>query len=126
MRGREESVMTSLLQSKDHHHSYNEADLKTLQKFKEYAPKIELTKIVKTRKLLLEGAAKGTRTRQQIHQAYSSKKSEPPAARKTVTSKLASMRTLREGIRLPMLDCDALERAAKKRTGSRADSGATS
>mmetsp|Transcript_14760 Transcript_14760/g.18515 ORF Transcript_14760/g.18515 Transcript_14760/m.18515 type:complete len:119 (+) Transcript_14760:954-1310(+) len=36
------------------------------------------------------------------------------------------MKTLREGIRLPMLDCDALERAAKKRTGSRLDSGATS
>ena len=36
------------------------------------------------------------------------------------------MKTLREGIRLPMLDCDALERAAKKRTGSRVDSGGTS
>ena len=68
IRGQDESVMTSLLQqSKEHHHSYNDVDLKTLQKFKEYAPKIELTKIVKTRKLLLEGAAKGTRTRQQIH-----------------------------------------------------------
>ena len=64
MRGREESVMTSLLQSTDHHHSYNEADLKTLQKFKEYAPKIELTKIVKARKLLLDGGGRGSRTRQ--------------------------------------------------------------
>ena len=33
------------------------------------------------------------------------------------------MQTLREGIRLPMLDCDALEKAAKKRNDERLDSG---
>lgn len=120
LHGNKDSLMNSRWINKA---ASSEISLRNLQKFKEYAPKMDLYKATKGKKILDESKQGSTR-QYNGHASYTKSKTSPRRKNlNQITSKLKAMKTMREGIRLPMLDCEALERAAKKRTGSRLDSG---
>ena len=87
-------------------------------KFGVYAPRIELNKIVKARKIMRDQLAQKMNSTDSIEKKI---KPNSMSSNKKANSRQTAT-TLRDGFRLPLLDCEALEREAKKRTSSRLES----